>query len=104
MLDSRGIEQKLYDLAAVFQVHMKAKRYAQAKYCYDNARGLAVDVELEQEKKEQLFGIRGNRGEILKEGLFKEEMVMKAYLETCIKAKQEPEDCVLCQKRIRGEA
>ena len=51
MLDSRGIEQKIYDLAAVFQVHMKAKRYAQAKYCYDNARGLAVDVELEQEKR-----------------------------------------------------
>ena len=103
MLDSRGIEQKLYNLAAVFNVHMKAKRYPQAKYCYDKARGLAVEVELEQEKKDQLFGIRGNRGEIVKEGLFKEEMVMKAYVETCVKAKQEPEDCRLCGERIWGE-
>lgn len=103
MLDSRAIEQKIYNLAAVFEVHMKAKRYAQAKYCYDKARGLAVSVELEQEQKDQLFGIRGNRGQIIKEGLFKEELVMKAYLETCIKAKKEPENCILCQKRIRGE-
>ena len=102
MLDSRGIERKIYDLAAVFHAHMKAKRYAQAKYCYDKARSLAVEVELEQEKKDQLFGIRGNRGEIIKEGLFKEEMVMKAYVETCVKAKQAPESCVLCQRQIRG--
>lgn len=103
MLDSRGIEQKLYNLAAVFQVHMKAKRYAQAKYCYDKARGLAVDVELEQEKKDELFGIKGIRGQIIKEGLFKEELVQKSYVEACVKAKQEPENCMLCQKRIRGE-
>ena len=102
MLDSRGIERKIYDLAAVFHAHMKAKRYAQAKYCYDKARSLAVEVELEQEKKDQLFGIRGNRGEIIKEGLFKEEMVMKAYVETCVKAKQASENCVLCQRQIRG--
>lgn len=103
MLDSRGIERKIYDMAIVFQAHMKAKRYAQAKYCYDKARGLAVDVELEQEKKDELFGIRGNRGEIIKEGLFKEELVSKAFIETCVKAKQNPENCMLCQKRIRGE-
>lgn len=103
MLDSRGIEQKIYNLAAVFLVHMKGKRYAQAKYCYEKARALAVDVELEQEKKDQLFGVRGNRGEILKEGLFKEDLVMKAYHETCVKAKQEPESCVLCRYQIRGE-
>ena len=102
MLDSRGIERKIYDLAAVFHAHMKAKRYAQAKYCYDKARSLAVEVELEQEKKEELFGIRGERGVIIKEGLFKVEMVMKAYEETCVKAKQAPENCTLCQQRIRG--
>ena len=102
MLDSRGIEQKIYDLVAVFHTHMKAKRYAQAKYCYDKARGLSVAVELEQEKKDQLFGVRGNRGEIIKEGLFKEELVMKAYVETCVKAKQAPENCDLCQQRVRG--
>ena len=104
MLDSKGIEQKLYNLAAVFNVHMKTKRYAQAKYCYDKARMMAVEVGLEQEKKDELFGIRGSRGVIVKEGLFKEELVQKSYVETCIKAKKNPENCVLCQKRIRGEA
>lgn len=103
MLDGREIEWKLYNLAAVFNVHMRAKRYAQAKYCYDNARSLAVDVELEQEKKDELFGIRGTKGTIIKEGLFREELVQKSYVETCVKAKQNPENCVLCQKRIRGE-
>lgn len=103
MLDSKGIEQKLHHLAAVFNAHMRQKRYTQAKYCYDKARLLAVEVELEPEKKEELFGIRGTRGMIVKEGLFREELVQKSYLETCIKAKQNPENCVLCQKRIRGE-
>lgn len=103
MLDSRAIELKIYDLAAVFNAHMKAKRYAQAKYCYDKARSLAVDVELEQEKKDELFGIKETRGTIVKEGLFKEELVSKAYVETCVKAKQNPENCELCRKRIRGD-
>ena len=102
MLDSRGIEVKIYNLAAVFNVHMKAKRYAQAKYCYDKARSLAVEVELDADKKDELFGIMGNRGLVIREGLFKQELVQKAYLETCIKAKQAPENCVLCQERIRG--
>lgn len=99
MLDSRGIENKLWEYAAKFRVHMKAKRYAQAKYCYDKARDLAVDVELEEEKREELFGIRGERGVMLKEGMFLEELVQKAYYETCVKAKARPEDCVLCQKK-----
>ena len=103
MLENRVIEQKLCDLAAVFDVHMKAKRYAQAKRCYDNARLVAVFNGLEEEKKDILFGIRGARGEIIKEGLFKEELVQKAYAETCVKAKQTPEDCTLCLKWIRGE-
>ena len=78
MLENRVIEQKLCDLAAVFDVHMKAKRYAQAKRCYDNARLVAVFNGLEEEKKDLLFGIWGTRGEIIKEGLFKEELVQKA--------------------------
>lgn len=103
MLESMVIKQKLYDLAAAFKVHMRAKRYVQAKRCYDNARLIAVFHGMEEDEKEKLFGVRGKRGEIMKEGLFQEEMVQKAYLETCVKAKQIPEDCVLCQKHIRGE-
>ena len=100
MLSGWEIEQKLHNMAAVFRNHMRAKRYAQAKYLYENARDLAVNVGLEEEKREELFGIRGERGVILKDGLFPEELVQKAYYETCVKAKEKPEDCMLCQKRL----
>lgn len=103
MLDSREMEQKLHQLAAVFNEHMRQKRYAQAKYCYDKARMMAVELELEQKKKDELFGIRGDRGLILKEGLFREELVQKSYIETCVRAKEKPQSCVLCQKRMKGE-
>lgn len=102
MLDNREMERKMYDMAAVFKVYMSAKRYSQAKYLYDKARILAVEMELEEEKRGELFGIRGERGEIIKEGLFKEELVQRAYLETCVKAKEKPEDCILCQKQLRA--
>lgn len=102
MLDERGIERKLYDLAAVFKSHMSAKRYPQAKYCYDKARILATETELEERKKEELFGIIGNRGEIIKEGLFRVKLVQKAFEECCVKAKENPENCILCQEKLRG--
>ena len=102
MLDNREMERKLYDLAAVFNNHMNAKRYAQAQYCYKKARLLAVEMELEEEKKEELFGVCGNRGEMIKEGLFRKELVHKAYLEACIKAKENPDACILCQKQLKA--
>lgn len=102
MLESREIEKKLYDMAAIFKVHMRAKRYSQAKYVYDRARDLAVSVELEEEKRAELFGRRGERGVILREGLFNEELVQKAFLETCVKAKEKPEECILCQKLFKA--
>lgn len=102
MLDNREMERKLYEMAAIFKNHISAKRYQQAKYCYDKARLLAVEIELEEEKKEELFGIRGKRGEIIKDGLFKEELVQKAYMECCVKAKDSPMNCILCQEQLRG--
>ncbi|MBE5852289.1 MAG: hypothetical protein E7299_04955 [Lachnospiraceae bacterium] len=100
MLSDREIEMKLYDMAAVFKNHMRAGRYPQAKYIYDKARMLAVETGLEEKKREELFGLRGERGNSLKEGLFPHELVQKAYLETCVKAKEQPEDCILCQKQL----
>ena len=102
MLDEIAIRQKLYDLAAVFNVHMEAKRYHQAKRCYDTARLIVVFNSFDEKEKELLFGVRGNNGEIIIDGLFQEKLVQKAYYETCIKAKQLPADYILCQKQIKG--
>ena len=96
MLECNQIEKKIYDLAAGFQAHFKAKRYFQAKYCYEQARQVTVFVELEEEKKRELFGERGIRGGTMQEGLFKEEWVQKAYLECCVKGKEQSGNCQLC--------
>ena len=98
MLSSREIEMKLYDMAAVFKNHMMAGRYPQAKYVYDKARTLAVEISLEEEKRRELFGMRGERGICLQDGLFPHDLVQKAYFESCVKAKTQPENCALCQK------
>lgn len=102
MLDGRAIEQKLYNLAGKFKIHMGAKRYPQAKHCYDKAREVAVFVELEEDKMRELFGERKEKGIIVKEGLFKEEQVQKAYFQCCVKAKQEPENCMACLECIKA--
>lgn len=103
MLDEMAIRQKLYDLAAVFKVHMKAKRYKQAKYCYDSARTVVVFNGMGDEVSSELFGLRGDRGTIIQEGMFQEMLVQKSYLETCVRAKENPENCLLCQKLFGRE-
>lgn len=101
MIDERRTEQKLEELAAVFKSHALAKRYPQAKRCYDTARNIAVFMELAEEKREELFGIRGERGIIEKEGMFPEYLVQKVYLETCVKAREMPENCLLCEGKLQ---
>jgi hypothetical protein len=97
MLNEREVYKKLQDYAAAFNVHITGKRYAQAKHYYDVAREVAVFMELDEGKKRELFGERGNRGEIIEEGLFKEEKVQKAYLESCVKARDM--GCTRCEKQ-----
>lgn len=87
MLDGKEIIEKLYLLAGEFNVHMQNKEYARAKYCYDTAANAAVFCEVESKYIDELFGIRGERGEIIKSGLFPEEKVIRAYGE-CIKRHQ----------------
>lgn len=87
MLEGKMIMDKLYMLADEFKVHMKNKKYYQAKSCYDTAVKVAVFLELEEGTKQELFGERGERGVILKKGMFPEEQVVKAYGE-CVKRNQ----------------
>lgn len=84
MLDPKQTMDKLYNYAELFKAHMRNKNYSGAKACYDTARTVAVFMELEAEQKDQLFGIRGERGIYILEGLFNETLVQKAY-EECIK-------------------
>lgn len=84
MIDSRALMDKLYALPEQFKYHMSRKEYARAKYCYDTAVTVAVFLELDDSQMQELFGERGERGAIIRRGLFPEEKVQKAYLE-CIK-------------------
>lgn len=102
MLDEKAIKRKLYDLAAVFKVHMKAKRYNQARYCYDRARTVVTFNEMGENISNELFGVHGEKGAIILEGMFQEMMVQKAYSETCVKAQENPDNCLLCQKLFGG--
>lgn len=79
MLDQKQTLDKLFELPELFKVHMKNKAYPQAKACYDTAVTVAVFLELEEEWKDQLFGIRGERGVYIMKGLFNETQVLKAY-------------------------
>lgn len=85
MLDRIQAVDKLYILAEEFKIHMKNKEYPQAKHCYETAREVSVFMELDRENMDMLFGARGERGVILRNGLFGEEMVQKAYYGTVVK-------------------
>lgn len=98
MIEDRRIWQKLDELAATFNNHIRAKRYTQAKYCYDTARNVSVFLEMDEKESQMLFGSKKSKGEIEKEGIFKEELVQKVYFECCVKGKEQPKDCFLCQQ------
>ena len=98
MIDDKRVWQKLEEMAAVFNNHIKAKRYQQAKYCYDTARNVSVFMEMEEKESQMLFGTREGKGEIEKEGMFKEELVQKVYYECCVRGKEQPATCLLCER------
>ena len=85
MIGERRVMQKLEELGMTFRQHANAKRYRQAKICYEQARTVAVFMELSEENKSRLFGERGDSGEILKEGIFREEVVVKVLYEVDVR-------------------
>lgn len=87
MLEGKEILDKLCLLAGEFSVHMRNREYYRAKHCYDTAVTVAVFLEMEEETKMELFGERGERGAVVRKGLFPEDQVIKAYGE-CIKRSQ----------------
>lgn len=85
MLDRMQTVDKLYILAGEFDLHMKNKEYQRAKHCYETAREVSVFMELDRENMDVLFGERGEKGVILRNGLFREDKVQEAYYETVVK-------------------
>ncbi len=85
MLEGIQALDKLYILADEFNIHMRNKEYQRAKDCYDTAIKEAVSIKLDREQTEEFFGERGERGVILRNGLFREEEVQRAYYETVVK-------------------
>lgn len=84
MLEGEAALDMLREQADIFKVHMGNGEYSRAKACYDSVRSTLVLLRAEEELMLEFFGERGERGVILKEGLFNEEQVQKAYLE-CIR-------------------
>lgn len=84
MLTSEQIVDRLRGLPDVFEQAMKDKKYYKAKYCYNTAVTVACFIELDNEVREELFGVHGDVNEEVKEGRFVDKWVCKAY-EECIK-------------------
>lgn len=79
------MKKKLWDMADLFKHYMRKKMYAMAKFEYEKARSVAIFMELPEEEMDELFGERGNTGEIIKKGLFAEEEVIRAYEKAAVR-------------------
>lgn len=84
MLTEKEAEEKLRGLAQEFQSLMKQRQYVKAKQRYETARSVAVTMELSEDIREELFGVRGGKGEVLRKGAFPEELVQKAFYEIAV--------------------
>lgn len=84
MLDGKALMDKLHEQPDLFKVHMRNREYSRAKGCYDTVRDVLVFLEADEETMQEFFGERGERGVFLREGLFNESQVQRAYYE-CIR-------------------
>ncbi len=85
MLEGKELMDELYRYAERFEEFMENKQYSQAKGCYDSVRTTLIVLKADEAMKREFFGERGERGVILKEGLFREKQVQKAYYEAAVK-------------------
>ena len=85
MLTEKEAEEKLRGMAQEFQSLMKQRQYVKAKQRYETARSVAVTMELSEDIREELFGVRGGKGEVLRKGAFPEELGQKAFYETSVR-------------------
>ena len=85
LLSGKVLLDKLYDQPELFIHYMRNKKWSEAKYCYDQTECVLLFLGADEEMLNEFFGERGERGAVLREGLFKEELVQKAYYEAAVK-------------------
>lgn len=100
MIANAQIEKDLFGMPEQFKEHMRRKEYAQAKYCYDTARTVALFVHLEQDKLLELFGSR--QTDPPAEGLFPELQVQKAYEECAVRRRREEREVARDRRKRYG--
>lgn len=78
MLTEKEIRDKLFeDYPKMFRQSMSAKNWFRARNVVDTARKVALFLQLPEKDLDELFGIRGDRGEIIQQGRFKEEDIIR---------------------------
>lgn len=88
MLTAKAIRDRIFLQAEVFKNYCAARDWHRARIAYDNARNMAVMMELDEEDLIELFGSRSyTNADPPTKGLFNEDMVSKVYLE-CIRRNQ----------------
>lgn len=78
MLTEKEIKNKLFeDYPRMFQQSMSAKNWFRAKNIVDTARKVALFLQFPEEDLDVLFGIRGEQGEIIQQGRFPEDEIIR---------------------------
>lgn len=85
MLSSEEILEKLYRNAIDFSRDVHTKKYDKAVYAYEAARNIARYMELDEATFIELFGTR--QTDVPIEGLYSEELALKAQMECILKNK-----------------
>lgn len=85
LLSGKALLDKLYDQPELFMHYIRNKMWSEAKHCYDLTREVLDFLQADEEMWKEFFGERGERGVILREGLFREDLVQKAYCEIAVK-------------------
>ena len=78
MLTEKEIRDKLFeDYPVMFRQSMSAKNWFRARNVVDTARKVALFLQFPEEDLDELFGLRGDRGEMIKQGRFPEEEIIR---------------------------
>lgn len=78
MLTEKEIRDKLFEeYPTMFRQSMIAKNYYRARNIVDTARKVALFMQFPEKDMDELFGIRGDRGEIIQRGRFPEEKIIQ---------------------------
>mgnify|MGYP003213097891 CR=1 FL=1 len=73
MLTEKEIRDKLFEeYPVMFRQSISAKNWYRARNVVDTARKVALFLQFPEKDLDELFGIRGDRGEIIQQGRFPE--------------------------------